>query len=77
MRLVRPLTPPGKEDLAKCWDADIREVIDDTTRRIKDDNRGAVEMITPDIPELIEQVEQLSKDLETLKEKYGAAEEEE
>jgi hypothetical protein len=39
--------------------------------------RGAVELITPEMPELIQQVEKLSKELETLKEKYGGNEESE
>jgi hypothetical protein len=71
MRLVRPLATPGKEELAKCWDADVKEVIDDTTHRIEVNQRGAVELITPAMPELIVQVEKLAKELETLKEKFG------
>jgi formylglycine-generating enzyme len=77
MRLVRPLTSPGNEDLAKCWDADIQEVVDDTNHRINVADRGVVEAITPAIPELVKQVEKLNKELETLKAKYGAAEKKE
>jgi formylglycine-generating enzyme len=77
MRLVRPLVPPSGDDLKKCWDADVPDVIHDTTHRIKVNQRGAVEFINAEMPELIKQVEKLSKELETLKEKYGGAEESE
>lgn len=74
MRLVRPLAAPSKCGLAKCWDADVPDVVQDTTHRIKVNQRGTVEMVTADMPELLKQVEALSKELDVLKEKYGGAE---
>ncbi len=76
MRLVRPLTAPPKEELKKCWDADVEEVIDDTTHRIKVNQRGAVEIVGPQMPALVRQIESISKELEVLREKYGVGDDE-
>ncbi|MEX2185840.1 MAG: formylglycine-generating enzyme family protein [Pirellulales bacterium] len=73
MRLVRPLDAPSKEDLKKCWDADIPEVIDDTTHRIKVNQRGVVEMVGPQMPALVKQIESISKELEVLKKAHGVS----
>lgn len=77
MRLLRPLEAPSKDDLKKCWDADIQVVIDDTTHRIKNANRGAVEVVGPQMPALLKQIEAVRKELDQLKKELGVGDDDE
>lgn len=66
-RLVRPLEPPGDADLKKCWDADVEEVVEEVTRRIKTNWRGEAELVGPQLPEVLKQANALRAELDKIR----------
>jgi formylglycine-generating enzyme required for sulfatase activity len=65
-RLVRPLDAPSDADLKKCWDADVTEMIEEVTDRIKFQLRGEAEFVGPQLPEILKQAKALDEELEKI-----------
>jgi formylglycine-generating enzyme len=54
-RLVRPLDPLPREEMAKFWEIDVEDIEFDVESRIEE-GRGALGLVDPDLPEAIEKL---------------------
>lgn len=57
-RIVRPLTPPPREQWAKYWDADLPEIQKVTDHRIDNEGRGERGKVDAELPAAIKELEE-------------------
>lgn len=56
-RLVRPQTPPPRDQWTKYWDADLPEIQKVADHRIDDEGRGERGLVNPELPAAIKDLE--------------------
>ena len=55
-RIIRPFQAPNdRAEQEKWWDADVQDIRDDYENRIRDNGRGALGIVDPDLPKVIEE----------------------
>ncbi len=61
-RVVRPLNTPSQDELNKVWEADVDDIRFDVEDRLSE-GRGVLGQVDPKLPEALEQLEAVSKEL--------------
>jgi formylglycine-generating enzyme len=55
-RIIRPYHAPNdRAEQEKWWDADVQDIRDDYENRIRDNGRGALGIVDPELPKVIEE----------------------